>query len=254
MKYAFAGDRKISLNILQFLISKGYKPSALFISDKNKSTHDEELIRLSGLDSKFIFRGNEFKNSLDLLKTLELDYIFGIHFPYIISKEFLEIPKIGFLNLHPAYLPFNKGWHTPSWAIIDGTIYGATLHFMSEQLDCGDIIHQKKLIIQPEDTANTLYKKVLKLEEEVFYEAFDDWVRLKPKTIKQTSIGTSHSKKDLKDIQEIKLDEKYSGEYFIDLLRGLTTSVPEEGAYFILGGERFYIQVSILKGNKNNQV
>lgn len=247
MKYAFAGDRKISINILQFLISKGYKPSALFISEKTKSTHSEKLISLSGLDSEFVFRGNEFKNSLDLLNTLDLDYIFGIHFPYIIPKEFLDLPKIGFLNLHPAYLPFNKGWHTPSWAIIDGTIYGATLHYMLEQLDRGDIIHQKELLIQPDDTANTLYKKALKLEEEVFYEAFDDLVRLKPKSIKQKGIGTSHSKKDLKSVQEIKLDEKYSGEYLIDLLRALTTNDLTEAAYYVFNGKRYYMQVSIHK-------
>ncbi|CAM3389390.1 formyltransferase family protein [Aequorivita lipolytica] len=247
MKYAFAGDREISLNILKFLISKGYKPAALFVSKNSKSSHSEELIALAGLDKELVFEGNDFKGSLDIIKSMELDYIFGIHFPYIIPNEFLKLPKIGFLNLHPAFLPFNKGWHTPSWAIIDGTKFGATIHFMSEMLDKGNIIYQKELIVQPSDTANTLYQKALKLEEEVFYEAFDDLAALRPKSLIQIDKGTSHSRKDLKEIQEIKLNEKYSGKEIIDRLRGLSTNKIEEGAYFVLNGERYYMQVSISK-------
>jgi folate-dependent phosphoribosylglycinamide formyltransferase PurN len=59
-------------------------------------------------------------------------------------------------------LPYNKGWNTPSWAILD-TTYGA-LHFMTEALDEDDIIHQKKLEIVLR-TANTLYQKALELEK-----------------------------------------------------------------------------------------
>ena len=92
----------------------------------------------------------------------------------MISKEVLIIPKIGFLNLHPSFLPYNKGWNTPSWAILDKTPYGATLHFMDQTLDEGDIIHQKRIDVLTVDTANNLYKKILKLEEEVFFEAFDE--------------------------------------------------------------------------------
>lgn len=120
MKYAFAGDRNISCNILNFLISKNFHPSALFVTEGPNSSHSEQLVDISGLDESLIFKGNNFKKqeAINLLKDLNLDYIFSIHFPYIIPKNVLEIPKIGFLNLHPAYLPYNKGWHTPTWAIL----------------------------------------------------------------------------------------------------------------------------------------
>jgi methionyl-tRNA formyltransferase len=45
---------------------------------------------------------------------------------------------------------------------------------MTEALDEGDIIHQKKLEIVFADTANTLYQKALELEKEVFYEAYEE--------------------------------------------------------------------------------
>lgn len=250
MRYAFAGDRKIGVAILKFIISKGYKPLALFVSDSTKSSHCHELIEISGLKDEFIFRGNFFKENFKKLQELNLEYIFGIHFPYIIPTEFLNLPKIGFLNLHPAYLPYNKGWHTPSWAIIDETPYGATLHFMTEKLDEGNIIHQKKIEIDHSDTAHTLYKRVMKVEEEVFFEAFESLKNLKPQSIQQTHIGTNHSKKDLMEIQEINLDKTYSAKELINLLRGLTTNKIEESAYFVEGNEKYYMQVNISKSKK----
>ncbi len=252
MKFAFAGDRKISCTILKFIISRGFKPSALLISDFDKASHDEDLIQISGLEKALIFRGNEFKNPevIQFLSSLELDYIFGIHFPYIIPTEILAIPKIGVVNLHPAYLPYNKGWHTPSWAIIEGCPYGATLHFMEEALDEGDIIHQKAIDVYPTDTANSLYKRVLKLEEEVFFEAFDSLSELNPKRIKQLDKGTSHQKKELKALQEINISENGSAIDLINKIRALTTNDHNESAYFILDNKKIGVQINLFYQNE----
>ncbi|HLS30291.1 MAG TPA: formyltransferase family protein [Flavobacteriaceae bacterium] len=247
MKYVFAGDRQISVEILQFLISKGYKPEALLVSKGANESHAKALITTSNLPSSRIFEGQEFKSAeaIKFLTGLNLDYIFGIHFPYIIPKQVLDIPKVGFLNLHPAFLPYNKGWHTPSWAIIDKTPYGATLHFMAEELDAGDILHQKEINITPEDTANSLYFKVLALEVETFKEALPEILTLKPTRIKQTEKGTSKTKKDLAAIQEINLSATYTGEELVNKLRALTTNRIEEAAYFIKDGKKIAVQVSL---------
>lgn len=248
MRYAFAGDRNISCNILKFMMDKGYRPLALLVSSNLRSSHHQELIEISNLGEEFIFRGDSFQKpqNVEILKKLNLDYIFGIHFPYIIPKVVLEIPNIGFLNLHPAFLPFNKGWHTPSWAIVDKTPYGATLHYMTEALDEGDIIHQRKLEVLPIDTANSLYKRVLKLEEEVFYEAFKGISMKMPNKFPQKSKGTAHNKKDLKNIQEINLDEKIMPLDLIDKIRALTTNQTSELAYFRADGRLIGIKVELL--------
>jgi len=249
MKYIFAGDRSISVQILEFIISKGFKPSALFVSSDVKQSHANELIKISSLSSGKIFKGKEVNNeeTINIITTFEVDYIIGIHFPYIISKKLLEVPKIGFLNLHPAYLPFNKGWHTPSWAIIDGTPYGATLHFMSEKLDAGDIIFQEEVVVSSSETANSLYTKVLKKEYEVFVKAFDDIKNFKPNRVKQLIKGTSHVKRDLEKVQEIDLDKNYKGKDLINLLRGLTTNSIQESAYFLENGKKYFMQINIIK-------
>jgi methionyl-tRNA formyltransferase len=252
MKYAFAGDRQISCNILEFLILKGHNPLALFVCDDKNESHSADLIALSNLDMDKVFVGKNFKSetAFHLLNELELDYIIGIHFPYIVPQEILEIPKIGFINLHPAYLPYNKGWHTPSWAIIEGYDFGATLHFMSEKLDEGDIIHQKKIKIELTDTANSLYQKTLLLEEQVFYESFESLTSLNPNKIKQTEVGTSHQKKDLEKIRKIEVNQDVNPLVLIDKIRALTTNNINESAYIEIDGKKIGMQIKLVEINE----
>ncbi len=256
MKIVFAGDRDISVWVLDYLIKKGIKPVALLISDKNRATHADELKKLcSYLDKKHILEGDLFRTDkgVELLSELNADYILGVHFPYIVPKKVLEIPKKGVLNLHPAYLPFNRGWHTPSWAILDDKPYGATLHFMDEGLDTGDIIHQKQIKLLPEDTANSIYKKVKKLEFEVFKKA---WPLIENNTVirkkQNPNEGTAHKKSDLKNVQNINLENEVKAKDLINLLRALTTNDIKEAAQFSIGEKIYKIQV-IIKNVENQK-
>jgi len=247
MKYIFAGDRQISVNILKFMIEEGYPPGGLILNDIQVASHNESLLKLVAKFDLPILYGDEFKSekALQYFETFRPHYFIGIHFPKIIPVKILQIPEIGFLNLHPAYLPFNKGWHTPSWAILDDTAYGATLHFMSETLDGGNIIHQKSIDIDPGDTAHTLYQRVLTLEEEVFKESFP-WIKsLSPPRIPQSESGTAHKQKDLAKMQKINLDEVSKNSDLIKRLRALTTNKWGEAAYYEVGAKRYYIQVTI---------
>lgn len=249
MKYAFAGDREVAVEVLQFILDEGFSPEALLISGQDHATHAEELIQLSGLSNKNVFQGKEFNtNYCHLrLKEMDLDYIIGVHFPYIITKEVLAIPKIGFLNLHPAYLPFNKGWHTPSWAILDQSPFGATLHFMAEELDAGDIIHQKELKIRPDHTAHKLYQDVLSLEVEVFKEAWKDLMSKSINAKSQHGYGTSHKKRDLftEAVQRIDLNKAVLPSVLIDKLRALSTNKWNEAAYFEKEGRKYRVRIDI---------
>lgn len=246
MKYGFAGDRLISVNLLSFLIDEGYKPSFLIVNETKDSSHREELISLSGLTDRDIYDIDFINKNYSILADYDTDYIFGIHFPYIISKPLLSIPKVGFLNLHPAFLPYNKGWHTPSWAILDKTKYGATLHFMSNDLDAGDIITQTEIEVKPNVTANELYQSVLEVEEQLFKDSFTNLLTLKPTRTKQVKEGTSYNKKDLAKVQEIDLNEKIFASDLIDKLRALTTNNIDEAAYFIVDEKKYRVQVNII--------
>ena len=249
MKYGFAGDRQISVNILNFLISRGYEPSFLIVGEGENASHSQELIDVSKLSKEHIFTNESIKEPKrfsDLMNS-DVDYIFGIHFPYIIKSNLINLPKVGFLNLHPAYLPFNKGWNTPSWAILDETKYGATLHFMSEELDRGDIIAQEELKVSPTVTANELYRQALQLEEELFCKNLDNLLTLNPTRKEQVANGTSHKKKDLQTIQNIDISEKIYPLELLKRLRALTTNDSNEAAYVIIDGKKIGINVKLFE-------
>lgn len=249
IKFGFAGDRKISVDILDFLINQGFHPDCLFVSDPGRATHADQLVSLCHfLERNRIFLGSEINDCThnSILHSLDLDYIFCIHFPYIIPQSILSIPRQGVLNLHPAYLPFNRGWNTPTWAIYDNTPYGASLHFMDISLDTGDIIHQKQLIINPEDTADSLYQRVLSLEFRLFQEA---WPSILNHTFSRTpqkiAKGTMHKKGDISNIQLINLDKPTTARKVINQIRSLITNRDDEAAYFEEMGKRYQIKISI---------
>lgn len=250
-RIAFGGDRDISVKVLDFILYSGIKPLALFVSESSNASHAEDLLRrCKFLNSDKIFYGKQFRtpSGIDILKTLNLDYIIGVHFPYIVPSVVLEIPKEGVLNLHPAYLPYNRGWHTPSWAILEDTPIGATLHFMDSGIDTGDIVHQQRQNVSHSDTANSLYQKLKLLEFQVFVEA---WPQILERSLKRSQqivkSGTTHKRNDLfsPDIQRIDIESDLTANKLIRKIRALTTNHIDEAAYFERDGKKYRIQVVI---------
>jgi len=251
LRLAFAGDRDIAVWVLDFLLAQGVRPCALLLPDPSKASHSQELrARCSYLPEENILVGGRFRDAhgIELLRELRLDYIVGVHFPYLVPESMLEVSGRGFLNLHPAYLPFTRGWHTPTWSILEGTPAGATLHFIDRGLDTGDIILQKQLHVTEDDTAHSLYQKVKKLELEVFQQAWPQLLSGHPTRIPQDlSVGTFHKRKDLfqPQIQEVDLDEPTTARELITRCRALTTNRIDEAAYFEVDGRRHRIQIAI---------
>lgn len=214
------------------------------------SDHEARLQEMSDLPPDRVLVGKQFREpaSIELLRSLELDYIVGVHFPYIVPETVLDIPRLGVLNLHPALLPYNRGWHTPSWAILDETPIGATLHFMDSGVDTGDIVAQAELDIRPDDTAHTLYSRLLDLEFELFKETWPLLASGDPPRRKQSpNEGTSHNRADLSadSVQRLDLERSASVKDTLRTLRALTTNDVGEAAYFETGGQRYRVQVTI---------
>ena len=88
-------------------------------------------------------------------------FIFSFYYRNMIKPVVLEIPKQGALNLHGSCLPRYRGRVPVNWAVINGeTETGATLHYMVEKPDAGDIVHQEKVAIAFDDTALKVFGKV----------------------------------------------------------------------------------------------
>ena len=113
------------------------------------------------------------KDFLAEISKLNIDIIIN-QSQNILKKELLNIPRIGVLNRHNALLPKNRGRLTPFWVLYnDEKETGVSIHFVTEELDAGDIIIQKKFLIEPEDNFNTIVKKNYEIAPLAMLEALD---------------------------------------------------------------------------------
>lgn len=93
-------------------------------------------------------------------------------FMRILSSQFIRSFADRILNIHPSLLPKYRGLHTHQRALDAGdTEHGASVHFVTEELDGGPIIIQARLPILADDTAQTLAGRVLQQEHRIFPEA-----------------------------------------------------------------------------------
>ena len=95
------------------------------------------------------------------IRALQPDFYFSFYYREMLKAPLLAIPKRGALNMHGSLLPKYRGRVPVNWAIIRGeTETGATLHYMTEKPDNGDIVAQQAVPILPNDTAHEVFQKV----------------------------------------------------------------------------------------------
>ncbi len=98
---------------------------------------------------------------VEQIKALQPDFFFSFYYREMLKAPLLAIPKHGALNMHGSLLPKYRGRVPVNWAIIRGEKEtGATLHYMTEKPDNGDIVAQQSVPILPNDTAFEVFQKV----------------------------------------------------------------------------------------------
>ncbi|HSD50059.1 MAG TPA: formyltransferase family protein, partial [Candidatus Methylomirabilis sp.] len=95
------------------------------------------------------------------IRRLRPDLILSFYYRRLLCSATLAIPRLGAINLHGSLLPKYRGRAPLNWVLIHGeTITGVTLHYMDALADHGDIIVQRSVPIEMEDTALTLSGKL----------------------------------------------------------------------------------------------
>ncbi len=123
---------------------------------------------------KFKNKSNFENNSLKLLKKYNIDILCLAGFMKILSGNFIKKFSKPILNIHPSLLPKYKGLNTHERAIKNKDKFaGASIHKVTEKLDAGKVILQKKVKILRSDNVKSLKKKVLKIEHEIYPKAIN---------------------------------------------------------------------------------
>lgn len=99
--------------------------------------------------------------AVEELKKYEADVYVVAAFGQILSRQILEMPRFGCVNIHASLLPKYRGAAPINQCIIDGEKEtGITIMQMDAGVDTGDILAQKKVIIEDKETAATLFDKL----------------------------------------------------------------------------------------------
>jgi methionyl-tRNA formyltransferase len=134
----------------------------------------------------------------DLLK--DIDFIISYGYAHKIPKDIVDRFKNKIINLHISYLPWNRGADPNLWSFLDNTPKGVTIHFIDEGLDTGDIIAQRYLKYDIDDTLRTFYDKLHECMVDLFKKA---WPYIRKGKAKRYKQSTYHCVKDKNDYMHL---------------------------------------------------
>jgi phosphoribosylglycinamide formyltransferase-1 len=111
------------------------------------------------------------------VKSVRAEYLVLAGYMRILSDEFVIRWEGRILNIHPSLLPKYKGLGTYARALAAGDAHtGASVHIVTPQLDAGEVLAQAKVVIAPDDTAETLAARVKIAEHQLYPRAVADYV------------------------------------------------------------------------------
>ncbi len=173
MKIVFCGYGRAALECFYQLVSV-YN---LDLKNINVYTHDadgNENFIMHLINNKIKYTVENINDCRDELVKFSPDYLVSIYYRYIIKKNILETVHYKAMNLHPSLLPAYRGTKSSVWAILNNEKEtGITFHYINEKIDDGNIILQKTIPINNDDTAYSLYNKLISLFILNFSSAFD---------------------------------------------------------------------------------
>lgn len=133
----------------------------------------------------------------DLLASKNYDFVISFGYRYMISQECIEILQGKILNIHISLLPWNKGSDPNIWSWLENTPKGVSVHWVTDQLDAGDIALQKGVFLDENDTLSRTYEILQTEATGLFNKLWNDIGIANAKRSQQGGIGTKHKKSEL---------------------------------------------------------
>ena len=169
----FISGRGSNLKSLINFAKKKLSPiKIVLVVSNNKEAQGLNYAKINNIKNIVVIYKNKLKTEKKLLGALlkyKIRLICLAGFMKILSKKFILKFEGKILNIHPSLLPNYKGLNTHRRVIKNKEKFtGCTVHLVNGRLDSGKIILQKKIKILKKDNENSLAKKVLKLEHQLY--------------------------------------------------------------------------------------
>jgi len=176
------------------------------------------------------------------VEALRPDFVFSFYYRKMLGPRLLALPGRGALNMHGSLLPRYRGRVPVNWAVIRGEAEtGATLHYMVEKPDAGDIVDQQAVPILPDDTAGEVFDKVTVAAEMVLYRSLPGLLAgTAPRRPQDLTLGSYFGGRKPEDGR---IDWRGPAQAVHNLVRGVAPPYP--GAFTEVGGRRLRVLRSL---------
>lgn len=170
MKIVFMGTPEFAVPVLEILCDNGYEIAGVFTQPDRPKGRGNKLTP-SPVKAAAIARGIPVfqperirKESVGTLRELAPDLCVTAAFGQILSREILEIPRMGSINVHASLLPKNRGSAPVAHAIMQGRrITGVTTMYMDVGIDTGDMLMKAETEIGETETCGELTARLSRI-------------------------------------------------------------------------------------------
>ena len=244
-KIVFMGTPMFAVPILKSLYQNGYPISNVYTQPPQKSQRGQRINKspvqgiAETLNLEFrtpkTLKGNT--EEYDYFKEIGADLVIVVAYGQIIPKEFLSLPKKGFINIHASILPNWRGAAPIQRSIMNlDEETGVSIMKIGEKLDTGPVCNTYKINLENNLNALEIGEKLSSLAADKILENIDDILDDKAKFVEQDHSKATYASKIQKS--EGKIDWSEAAQKIIGKINGL---YPSPGAFFEHNGERYKI-------------
>ena len=244
LRIVFMGTTAFGVPALEKLVATGYEVvAAVCQPDRpNKRGKKVEILPLKAKALELgipVFQPEKVKDPefVGQLTAFQADLFIVAAYGQLLSKEILELPRYGALNIHGSLLPKYRGAAPIQRAIIDGEKKsGVTIMQMSEGMDTGDMIAKAACPITEKTTFATLHDELSTLGADLLIDSLEALTEGKTKPVVQNETEATYADKIQKDTGHIDWNEKSS-----KILALINGTDPQPGAFVFYQEEKIKI-------------
>ncbi len=239
------GTPIFAVQILKSLYQNGFPISAVYTQPPQKSQRGQKINKspvqniaeILNLESRTPENLKNNKREYEFLKKIDADLAVVVAYGQVIPKEFLELTKKGFINVHASILPKWRGAAPIQRSIMNlDEETGISIMRIAEKLDTGPVCNTYKIELNQNDNSQDISEKLSYLASEKILDDLEMILNGEAKFLEQDHSKATYAKKIQKSESLINWSD--NADKIIGKINGL---FPTPGAFFNFNGERYKI-------------
>ena len=253
-KIIFMGTPEFSVPALEALIKNKFNVLAVYTQPPKESKRGQKInpspIEEFSKKNKIDFRNPsnlKIEEEFGIFKKLAPDIVVVVAYGQMVPKNFLNIPRFGFINIHASLLPKWRGAAPIQRAIMNGDkTIGVSIMKIEEKLDSGPVLSTKKIELNQNAIYGEIEKKLSVIGADLLIESLKNIEKNESKFFEQSHSEATYAKKINK--KETIINWNLDANKVLAHIHGLS---PSPGAWFQYEKERFKVlraKMSTAKG------